>query len=41
MVEAIPSMSEVAPDDAVQSVWLKTKAKIVGWDAGKIGEIMG
>jgi hypothetical protein len=40
MVEAIASMTEIAPNDALQSVWLNTKAKIIGWDIGKVGEIM-
>lgn len=40
MTEAIPSMTEIERDEALQSVWLKTKAKIIGWDTGSIGEIM-
>jgi len=40
MVERIPSMKEVAPDEAIQSVWLKTQAKIFGWDTDEVVEKM-
>jgi hypothetical protein len=41
MVEAIPSMVEARLEDALQTVWLNTKAKTIGWDIGKIGETTG
>ena len=39
LIEAIPSMKQIQPDDTFSSVWLKTKAKIVGWDMGTLSEI--
>ncbi|MBA3237731.1 MAG: hypothetical protein H0T62_05185 [Parachlamydiaceae bacterium] len=39
MIEAIASMEEVQAGDALQSVWLNTKATVVGWDIGKVGEV--
>ncbi len=41
LIEAIPSMEQIQPDDTFSSVWLKTKAKIVGWDMGTLSEITG
>ena len=41
LIEAIPSMKQIQPDDTFSSVWLKTKAKIVGWDMGTLSEITG
>jgi hypothetical protein len=40
MVEAIASMKKCQSQDALQAVWLKEALKIVGWDIGKVGEIM-
>ncbi len=32
LVEAIPSMVPIEKDEALQSVWLETQSKIMGWD---------
>lgn len=39
LIQAIPSMKEIKAVEASQSSWLKTTAKIVGWDRGTVEEI--
>lgn len=39
LVQSIPSMKEIKATEAPQSLWLKTTAKIVGWDKGTVAEI--
>ena len=40
MVEAVSSMKKIQQSDSYQSIWLDTKALIVGWDSGSIKEVM-
>lgn len=40
LVEGAPSMKEIKPREAVQSTWIKTSAKLVGWNTGTIEEIL-
>lgn len=40
LVESMPSMQEVKPEDTLQTVWLNTKAKILGWDIGTVDKII-
>ena len=41
LVEAIPSMKQIEQNDALQSIWLTTSSKILGWDTGTIQELVG